>query len=280
MAKPARPPMTMEEFAADITDIGDTIPSPNVMVYGPPKCGKTALTSQLSDSFMLAFDPGWQTARHVGSKAQIRKVYDFETLQAGLFWLEDGNYSNFRWILADGLNMLQTRLTQQFAKDAYLANPEKRVSEHIPDRPDFYRQQSVLKNAVARLCDLPVPVVFTCHSQESDDNEGDTWIRPHIEGREYQVGNFVTGLMSSIGYLSVVTEKRGERKGERLRRIVWTQCQNAAGTKTILAGDQLGVFPDWTDDLSATQLDELVLGPTKVQPPRKAAAGRTRRTGR
>jgi hypothetical protein len=281
--------MTMEEFAADISDIGDTIPSPNILIHSVPGAGKTTLAAGLPNSLLLAFDPGWVSARTQSKGCAIRQVRDYRTLMAGLSWLEEGGHDSFQWIIADGLNMLQTRLLMEACKEAYVANPEKRVSDVQPDKPDYFKSQNALKNAVARLCDLPKPVLFTSHSLLSDDEGGDTWVRPHLEGRNYQVGNFVNGLMSSVGFLKVVGVGKGDAR-RQVRRILWQQRHDADSGVTYFAKDQLNVFGEVTEDLSAEALHKLVLGEPSVSgvaegagvatPTAQGTARRTRRNAK
>ena len=76
--------MTMAEWAEGITDIGDSSPSANIMIYGAPGCGKTALLSELPSALLLGFDPGYATAKTLGRKCQVRPVKDERELMAGV----------------------------------------------------------------------------------------------------------------------------------------------------------------------------------------------------
>jgi hypothetical protein len=267
MAAEAKPAMTMAAFAESITDMGDSIPSVNLGFHGVPGCGKTALLSALPDTLMLAFDPGWVTAKKLRRDCRLVHINSYEKLMAGVLWLEDGGYEGYRWILADGCSILQTRLLQQFGREAWEANPEKRVSAFQPDKPDYFKQQNVFKSVVARLCDLPTNVVFTFHSTMGDDGEGDTWYRPHIDGRDYKVGNFVCGLMSSIAYMGVAeiaTENGGPKK--QIRRLLWQQHRNEDKGISYLAKDQLNVFPRVMDEPTAELIDKMALSDADETP--------------
>lgn len=271
MAPPLRPPMKMEEWAAGIADLGDSTPSVNLILYGPPGCGKTSLSAFLPRSLLLACDPGWVTAKARGAKCRIRPVRTYDELMAGVRWLENGGHADYDWIVVDGVTILQDRLTQGFARDAYEANPEKRVSPEQPDKPDYFRQQSALKSAVGRLCDLPANVVLTFHATIEDDDQADTWIRPAIAGRDYNVGNYVTGMVTSIGYMHPKTEGSAE-----FTRILWRQVHDPNTDRRILAKDQLGVFPKFmrVDDfeLSAQTLNGLINGEEPAPEPQAASA--------
>jgi hypothetical protein len=277
VAATVKPAMSMAEFAADITDLGDTLPSNNIMLYGDAGSGKTALASGLPDSILFGFDPGWMTAKKLKRKCRLRQITTYEALMAGIAWLEDGAWESYRWIIADGGNMIFTRILQQFTREAWEANPEKRVSAYQPDKPDYFKAQNVFKSAVARLCDLPTNVIFTFHAQHGDDMEGETWIRPHIEGRGYAVGNFVTGLVNSIGYMAPASVREGG-ESRQVRRILWQQYRNEEKGITYLAKDQLNIFPMTTDDLTPEQLDEMAMSDGAEPAPEPAP--KTRRTRR
>lgn len=267
MAPPRKPAMTMAEWAEGITEIGDSTPSANIMIHGAPGCGKTALLSALPDSLLLGCDPGYATAKTLGRKCKLRPVADERELMAGIHWLADGGYKSFRWIILDGGTVLQQKMTLANAKEAWEADNSKRVNAFQPDKPDYFKQQNALKNAVAALCDLPINVAFTFHSEIGDGDDDGTWIRPNIEGRGYKMGNFVCGLMSSIGYMAVREKikriKRGskvveERTGEVARRILWEQRYDEDTGVTIMAKDQLNVFPKVMEDETGEHIHELV----------------------
>lgn len=272
---PNRRSVSMADFAAGITDIGDMAPSINILIYGDPGSGKTCLAAGLPNALFLACDPSWIAAVKIGRRPpNLRVISNFETLDAGLSWLEDGNASNYRWIVVDGLSVLQMKLLHQFSREAWEDNPAKRVSAHQPDKPDYFRQQNVIKTSVARLMDLPTNVLVTAHAVDGDDN-GEPVVRPHIEGRGYAVGNAVTALPAMIGYLypSIVGEGKEARQ---VRRIRWEQVVHPETGVTYMAKNQIN---EWTvtDDLSPEALDAVAGTPVgSTQNGRR----RTRATGK
>jgi hypothetical protein len=259
MAPPTRPAMTMREFADGITDLGESMASANILIHGEPGCGKTTTFASHPDSILLSCDPGFMVAKRLGYKCKIRRIPDYETLMAGISWLENGGWKQFRYGVLDGGSILQTRLLQQFNKEAWEANPEKRVSPHQPDKPDYHRQQSVLKLAVARLVDLPLNMIFTFHSARGEDQDGENWVRPQIDGVGYKAGNFINGLMSTIGYMGVTNDS----DGGLVRRILWQQYHDPVKDITYLAKDQLNLFPGqmFTDNMTFDQFDRALHGP-------------------
>lgn len=276
----AQRPMTMAEFASSITTLGDMMPSFNGLIYGEPGCGKTGLVGGLPDALLLACDPGYVTAHRMGYKPAFQVVNGYERLMAALNFLENGGAENYRWVILDGLTVLQSRLLFEFCGDAWTENNAKRVSAYQPDKPDYFKAQNVLKSSVARLCDLPTNVMFTAHASSGYDTDGDRWVRPHIDGRQYHVGNAVCALPNAIGYMypSVVDAARGTRK--QVRRIRWQQYYHEETDTRYLAKDQTMTLGETTDDITASQFDGLVIDGEvvneKAEKPRERAGARSR----
>lgn len=264
MAQGARPPMSMADFAKSVMDIGDSQPSSNFILYGPPGCGKTALASELPNNLLLGCDPGWATAKSLGrarNGCKVRPINSERELVAGVEWLENGAYSEFEYVILDGGSVLQNKLTLDNARFAWEANPAKRANAWQPDKPDYGQQQNAMKSIIARMYDLPVSVVVTCHATLGDDESLETWIRPDWQGREYKLGNFINGLANSIGYMfpASVKERRGDKMVQRqVRRLLWKQWHDEDKNVTIMAKDQLNIFPEWMDDPTGAEMHALI----------------------
>jgi hypothetical protein len=254
--------MSMAEFAASVMDIGDSSPSNNSIIYGPPGGGKTALASELPNNLLLGCDPGWATAKSLGRQkngCRVRPINEERELIAGIEWLENGAYSEFEYVVLDGSSVLQNKLTLNNARYAWEANPAKRANAWQPDKPDYGQQQNALKSIIARLYDLPVSVIVTCHATLGDDESLETWIRPDWQGREYRLGNFINGLANCIGYLApgaAQAKVGGKTVTRQVRRLLWKQWRDDEKDTTIMAKDQLNIFPDWMDDPTGQQLHE------------------------
>lgn len=255
---------TMADFASSIIDIGDSVPSLNVLIYGEPGSGKTGLVGGLPDALLLACDPGYLTAKSLGYRPAFKQMTDYATLNAALNYLEDGGAANYRWVIVDGLSVLQNRLLFEFTGDAWRENNAKRVSPYQPDKPDYFKAQNVLKNSVSRFCDLPVSVAFTCHVSSGYDDDGEKWVRPHIEGRGYHVGNAVCALPNVIGYMYASSVEEEIKEGKKTvtrtrqtRRIRWQQYYREDTDTRYLAKDQTMALGDYTDDLTPVDFDRL-----------------------
>jgi len=275
--------MTMEQFAADVADFGDSVETANVLIYGEPGCGKTGLLGGLPGLLFLAADPNWVTAKKMGYKPKgFRRLNTHQELDAGLSWLEDGAYRDYQWVLVDGLNILQQKILFQSAREAWEENNSKRANPRQPDKPDYFFAQQAIKSMVNRLVDLPVNVVLTCHVMDVEDKDGNRSYRPHIEGRGFMVSNFVCGLMSAVGYMS---NAKNARKVP-VRRILWQEYSDEDKGILYFAKEQLGgVFKRFEDDMTPAQFHEAIVGsasdaPAQAETPkprvRRAAAAATR----
>ena len=255
----------MADFAASVMDIGDSTPSSNFIIHGPPGGGKTALASELPNNLLLGCDPGWATAKSLGrtgNGCRVRPINEERELIAGVEWLENGAASEFEYVILDGASVLQNKLTLNNARYAWEANPAKRANACQPDKPDYGQQQNAMKSIIARLYDLPCSVVVTCHSTLGDDESLETWIRPDWQGREYRLGNFINGLANCIGYMAPGTAQEkvnGKMVTRQVRRLLWKQWRDDEKDMTIMAKDQLNIFPDWMDNPTGDQIHTAIM---------------------
>lgn len=277
--------VTMSEFEAGMQELEGAAEFVNMMIYGDSGCGKTVCAGQLPGPLLfLAGEPGYIAAARQGAKGKVRIIPDTATALAAVQWLEDGNASNFRWVVADGLSTLNNKWLLNYAAEAWDANPAKRQHRNLPDKPDYHNAQNFTKSWVARLIDLPVNVLFTAHAMRPEDmTTGETVVYPAIQGKGYEVSNYVAGLMHVVGYMGLRIDTSG--KAERqVRRILWRHWVDSDNQTRYFAKDQFDVL-GWSSIIrepgvpDGITLDEIVAKCTtaaeKDRPrskPRKRAA--------
>jgi hypothetical protein len=73
-------------------------------------------------------------------------------------------------------------------------------------------------------------------------------VYPAVQGKGYEVSNFVAGLMHVVGYYSIrVVEKKGEAP-KQVRRILWQHYKDPKTETTYFAKDQFDKLGFSTDD--------------------------------
>lgn len=260
--------MTTAEFAAGMFELDGATEHKNIMVFGDSGCGKTVLAGTCPGRLLiLAGEPGYISAARQRSrlldaalrsgKSKVRIIPDTATALAGISWLEDGGYQQFDWVIPDGLGTIQNKALLSYAAEAWDANPAKRVHRNLPDKPDYFNAQNFIKGWVSRLIDLPVNTLFTAHAMRPEDKaSGDMVVYPAIQGKGYEISNYVAGLMHCVGFMSPVIVGKGD-EARQARRILWQQYRSDDGT-LYFAKDQFDALGRWTDDLTMPQLLELI----------------------
>jgi hypothetical protein len=251
--------MTTADFAAGLFDMDGAAEFKNIMVYGGSGVGKTVLAGSVPGRLLfLAGEPGYISAARLGATGKARLIPDTATATAAAAWLEDGNAGQFDWIVADGLGTMQNKFLLNYAAEAFDANPAKRAHRNLPDKPDYFNAQNFLKSWVARLIDLPCNVLFTAHAMYPEDKgTGEQLVYPAIQGKGYEVSNYVSGLMHAVGFMSPRV-KQTEEGVVPVRRILWQATRDPNTETTYFAKDQFNALGRFTDDMKMPEILALI----------------------
>jgi hypothetical protein len=278
------------DFEAGMFDLDGATEFKNILVFGDSGVGKTVLAGTCPGRvFFLAGEPGYISAARQGAKGTVRIIADPATALAAADWLDGGGASKFDWIVVDGLGTMQNKFLLTYAAEAFDANPAKRAHRNLPDKPDYFNAQNFIKSWVSRMIDVPANVLFTAHAMRPENDEGERVVYPSIQGKGYEVSNYICGLMHSVGYMSTRVKKTAEG-AVQVRRILWQHTRDDNTETTYFAKDQFDALVPFTDD---KRMDELVAmidsGETapaapvpvpakaaKAAPARRAPARRTR----
>jgi len=251
--------VSLSDFEAAIMELEGSTEFSNIMVYGDSGCGKTVLAGSLPGNVLhLAGEPGFISAARLGGKGKVRLIPDTATAIAAIQWLEDGHFNDFDWVNIDGLSTMQTKFLLGYAAEAFDANPTKRAHRNLPDKPDYFNAQNFIKSWVSRLIDLPCNVMVTAHAMRTFSDDGELLVYPQIQGKGYEVSNYVSGLMHSVGFMRVTVPKNGLNKGKQVRRILWQRTFDEKTETTYFAKDQYNALGTFTDDTKFPELLELI----------------------
>jgi hypothetical protein len=280
--------MTTADFEAGMLDLDGSAEYKNILVYGGPGSGKTVLSGTVPGRLLiLAGEPGYISAARMGAHGKVRLIPDTATATAALRWLEDGGANQFDWVVADGLGTMQNKFLLNYAAEAFDQNPAKRTHRNLPDKPDYFNAQNSVKSWVSGLVDLPCNTLFTTHAMFPEDKEtGERLVFPSIQGKGYEVSNYICGLMHAVGYMSPRVVQR-EEGPVQVRRILWHTVRDPNSETTFFAKDQFNGLGRFTDDLSMPTLLKMMddgnpeaPAPVPIEavaaaaPAKKAAAGR------
>lgn len=276
--------ITMADFEAGLFDLTGATEYKNIMVYGGSGVGKTVLAGSAPGRLLfLAGEPGYISAARLGARGQARLIPDTATAVAAAAWLEDGHAAKFDWIVCDGLGTMQKKFLLGYAAEAFDANPAKRAHRNLPDKPDYFNAQNFITHWVSRLIDLPCNVLFTAHAMFPEDKAtGEQLVYPAIQGKGYEVSNYVCGLMHAVGYMSPRIKRDADGIEEQVRRILWRSVRDPDTETTFFAKDQfnaLGTFTDVSEKFMMPeiirQIDEAPVAPGEPPAPVAATTAKT-----
>lgn len=262
--------MTIADFEAGMFELDGATEYKNIMIYGGSGAGKTVLAGTCPGRVLfLAGEPGYISAARTGAKGTVRLIPDTATAVAAAAWLEGGGASRFDWIVPDGLGTMQNKFLLNYAAEAFDANPAKRAHRNLPDKPDYFNAQNFIKSWVSRLIDLPCNVLFTAHAMFPEDKgTGEQLVYPAIQGKGYEIANYVAGLMHAVGYMSPrakVDLETGE--ATQVRRILWQAYRDPETETTFFAKDQFNALGVYTDDMTMPRIIEIIDSGVQNQTP-------------
>lgn len=247
--------VSMDDFEAGLFELDGNLESKNIMIYGDSDAGKTFLAGSAPGKVLiLAGGPGFNTAHHSGADAQVRLIPDTATWVAGIEWLEAGGWQKFDWIIVEDLSIMDFKFRLSYAAEAYDANPEKRTHRNLPAPTDYFNTQNLIRGTITRLVSLPVNCLFTAHAMHTENEDGDLMVYPAIQGKKNEVSNYVSGLMTAVGFISKMRPSRGVNKGKEVRRIIWNSVTNPDTDVKYFAGDKTSRLPKLMDNTTMPEI--------------------------
>lgn len=245
----------------NIIKLEDTDESINMMIYGPSGVGKTVFGGSAQRVLFLAVESGTVSAKRQGSKAHVWPIETWADLEAAYEWLYDhedpddpDEHHGYDWVVIDSLTQMQQIALRAILDDAVKENANRDLD--IPAIQDHQKWQNMFKRFVLGFCDLEVNVLFTALVRNEEDEEGEQFVTPDIQGKGYQMSQMVCGMMSAYGFMQVKRKKvqtsDGKSKVKRVRRITWQD------TGVIRGKDRYDVLAPYTEDKTLQEITEMI----------------------
>lgn len=256
---PARKPpqiVTMSDFDESI----------NALVFGDSGCGKTVLSG--SAGLILSVESGTISAKRQGSTADVWPINDWPEVEAAYAWLADNPSHGYEWVSVDSLTRMQ-RLAEKWWMGKIVSENTHRDLDLLAQQ-DYLKVQNITKRFCELFCDLPCNILFTALPMLSENAVGDERIMPQIHGQRGATSQYICGLMSCVGHMSIKRIKNTKGEIREARRITWSMQDPYFGK------DRYDVLAPHTDDINLSDLKAMIDGggPTRARAVRRRATTR------
>lgn len=243
--------MAIQSKIISIQDADDKV---NILVYGDSGVGKTRFAS--SDDRVLFVAPedrsdGLLSAVMAGAVCDKWPIKCWKDLQEAfnyLYHLEDE--IPYNWVVIDSLTDMQKMGMQWILQKAVAENPSR--DPDIPQLQDWQKYYNMVEAMVNAFNGLDVNVLYTALSRMAEDEEGNEYLLPDLQGKKDNYSKQIVSMMTSFGHMSVRRKKippddeGGKVTYEDERRIIWKDTGVVKGKDrtlalapyTIVEGDQ------------------------------------------
>ena len=205
--------------------------SANILIHGNSGVGKTTLIGSAPRAVFLSTEQGTISAKRTGSKAQLIRALDWDTIQAGIAWAY-ANLTSADWLLVDSLTKMQILMIRGILSDIHEENDTRDLD--IPGIQDHQKWQNMFMRFVDKIVDGPFNSILVTTSMIKEDPEGESIVLPSITGKDYTISNYVCAQMDEVFYLDVAPRQKNEPTVRRLRTQTFPP---------YFAKDRYGIFP-------------------------------------
>lgn len=252
---------------ASIIDLQDEDEYVNLLVYADSGVGKTVFAGSDEDVLFIApEDNGTLSAKRFGSSAKKWKVNSWDDIVEAYDWLYQEEPIPFNWVIMDSLTEMQSMCMRKVLDEAIEMNPSR--DPDVPQLQDWQPYFLRFERLVKAFNDLPVNVLYTALQQDEEDEDGNKFVLPMIQGKGTQFSKKVCGWMTSIGNMKVIRKKIGA-DDDGAPKFTEARAINWAGTKTTMGKDRTRCLAPRTVDLSLKNVREILeAGPQQPAPGR------------
>lgn len=222
--------MSLKDKVRKLADAEEYV---NILIYADSGTGKTVLAGS-DDSVLFAApeDDGLLSARRMGSKADkydINQWEDLMQLHVDLNELvEEGEEIPYKWLAIDSITEMQAMCMRYILRKVKAEQPDR--DPDIPQIQDWQRYYILFEKMVRAFNDLPVNVLWTALARKVEDADGNEFMVPEIQGKDYGISMKTVSYMTCYGYMmrEVVEKERlvdpnkpdGEKKKVKVRQRV------------------------------------------------------------
>lgn len=183
----------------------------NMIVYGEPGVGKSALAGTSSNSLILANDKDETTSAAIrGSKAHKWVISDYDDLTKAVEYLQHEGYRDYDWVWIDNATLFQEQGMSDIMADVVAAKPHR--NQWVPDKAEYQINQNHLSDLIRRIKNTPMHFGMTAHSMRMEDEDGKVVYKPRFQGGQGALSDKFCGWMNVVAYMTSVKVEGGTRR--------------------------------------------------------------------
>lgn len=191
-----------EEFVPEMGGIPKNF---SILVFGPPKSGKTTWGASWKNSLVLECEPGGAKF----TRCHKVDVNSYEELRGYYKLLEKD--TRFDTLVIDSLDRVAMWIEQEICKELNIGSiMESKKGERIGSQWALYADRVLAFMASWQL--LNKQMVFLAHSKKAELADGGVVINPKTISLYGQTANRVMAIVDNIGYLYAQENAEGEIK--------------------------------------------------------------------
>lgn len=238
--------MPVKTGMPEITALSNFTESINGLVYSDPGAGKTVLGGTAPKALIVATEAGTISAKRSGSTADVAHPENWAQLYELIRWGRRGGDKKHDWWIIDTLTEMQTMLMRDILENGKSGNAARDID--TPQIQDWGIYQNKFKRVVKALNDMPMNVLYLCHTMTDEDEEGEQVVLPALQGKNgtndpLTMSRWVCGTVHFYGYLKVK-----QKEGEEFRRLI---CKRSG---PYFGKDRYGVLTPYVDSPNMTDI--------------------------
>lgn len=232
------------QLPEDIIGLEDYTECINMLVYGDPGVGKTVLGGSAKSPLILATEKGTVSAARQGSNGKLwNAVRKWHAVEDCYEWLYDNVEKPgfpFDWIVIDTLSEMQNLMLRYVVDNRVSEGKAKNLNPYKTELQEYGEMHEMFKDYVGKFNDLPINTLWTAQAMQVEDEEGNEFRLPAIQGKGYQMATWAAAQMHCYGYMHMreVEHPQTHRK-QRVRSIQWQASTNVRAKDRF---DCLGMY--------------------------------------
>jgi hypothetical protein len=234
----------------------------NMMIVAESGWGKTVMAGTADQrktdgprALFLATETGTISAARAGSTANMWPIKQWSDLVEAYAYLTQGDgMEKFQWVLLDSVTEMQKLSMDDSLRRAVDSSKGTRDPD-VPQIQDHLKVQQQTLNMLRRFNELPINCLYTALPLRLDDEEGNPYFLPALDGKQGGIAQQAMGYMHVVGHgvkRNIKVTVDGAEKTKMVRRVYF---QSNGPYK---AKDRYGVLGRFLDDPTIPRIEELI----------------------